>query len=385
MTLKYGGLCEGYGGLTMGVQSVLGGELAWYSEFDPAPSRILAHHHPDVPNLGDMTRIDWRKVQPVDVLTGGTPCTDLSHAGKRAGMHEGTRSNLWVQMREAIHVIRPKLVVWENVRGAYSACADSEVGRCPRCVGDDPRARHQPSLRALGRVLGDLSSLGYDAGWYGIRAADVGACHGRFRVFVWATPADTDHAGWGEHGWAEPVRAEQSAAEHVRADAADLTLLPTPRTSDTNGAGAHARKLLPTPTAMDYKASGGGSPSDVTLTDATVRQSQDWAQYEAAIRRHEHVLGRAAPPPTEPGPKGGARLRPTFVEFMMMLPEGHVTNPAIWEGMTDKRGKVLTGDGLKSAARNAELKALGNGVVPPQCAATGRMWLADMAAERGAA
>jgi DNA (cytosine-5)-methyltransferase 1 len=70
---------------------------------------------------------------------------------------------------------------------------------------------------------------------------------------------------------------------------------------------------------------------------------------------------------------------------MMMLPEGHVTNPAIWEGMTDKRGKVLTGDGLKSAARNAELKALGNGVVPPQCAATGRMWLADMAAERGAA
>jgi len=459
----------------MGVQSVLGGELAWYSEFDAAPSRILAHHHPDVPNLGDMTAIDWRKVHPVDVLTGGTPCQDLSHAGKRAGMTDGTRSNLWVQMREAIHVIRPKLVVWENVRGAYSACADSEVGRCPRCVGDDPRARHRPSLRALGRVLGDLSSLGYDASWYGIRASDVGACHGRFRVFVWATPADADHSGWGEHWRAEPVRQEQSAPQHVRVDATDMTLLPTPAVNDmgagktpdawdawdawtdrmraehgngnghgksleiealrllptprTNGAGAHGdggmdlrtvAALLPTPRATDGTKGGPnqrGSSGDLMLPSAVQQllptpaahepggtlaqyherlrrsdgrnstfaplsmavQSQDWAQYEAAIRRHEDVLGRAAPAPTEPGPKGGARLAPTFVEFMMMLPAGHVTNPAIWEGMTDKRGRVLTGDRLKSAARNAELKALGNGVVPLQCAATGRMWLADMA------
>lgn len=451
MTLTYGSLCAGMGGLEMGVQSVLGGETRWMSEFDPHPSRILAHHQPHVPNLGDMTRIDWATVEPVDVLTGGTPCQDLSHAGKRAGMTDGTRSNLWVQMREAIHVIRPRLVVWENVRGAYSAAADSDLEWCAGCMGV---RRPEPSLRALGRVLGDLADLGYDAWWYGIRAADVGACHGRFRVFVWAVPADSDLSGLQGH--ADQARAAQAGRHgHPEPSAGGpaLTLLPTTSVSEANGVGQHgtggddlrttvsllptpratdgtkggpnqrgssgdlmlpsaAAKLLPTPTAMDYKASGGGTPSDVTLTDALVRgrtgllptptttqrgadanldtregagvnlhnavATQDWAQYEAAIRRHERVLGRPAPAPTETGPKGGARLSPRFVEFMMMLPDGHVTDPAIWDGMTDKRGKVLTGDRLTSAARNAQLKALGNGVVPLQAAATGRMWLRDM-------
>ena len=153
MTLTYGELCAGYGGLFRGVQSVLGGDLAWYSEFDPAPSKVMAHHHPDVPNIGDMTKVDWTTVAPVDVLAGGTPCQDLSHAGKRAGMTEGTRSNLWVQMREAVNVLRPKLVVWENVRGALSAEAASDLEPCPGCLGD-PGDRG-PVLRALGRVVGD--------------------------------------------------------------------------------------------------------------------------------------------------------------------------------------------------------------------------------------
>jgi DNA (cytosine-5)-methyltransferase 1 len=140
--------------------------------------------HPDAPNLGDITTIDWATVEPVDVITGGSPCQDLSAAGQRAGMTTGTRSNLWVAMREAIAILRPRLVVWENVRGAYSAPADSGVEPCPGCVGDRPGV----SMRALGRVLGDLSELGYDAVWHGLRAADVGAPHARFRVFVVANP-----------------------------------------------------------------------------------------------------------------------------------------------------------------------------------------------------
>ena len=182
-----GSLFAGYGGLEMGVQSVLGGTLAWYAEYDPHASRVMARHHPDVPNLGDVTTVDWATVPPVDILTGGSPCQDLSHAGKRKGMTDGTRSNLWTEMREAVAVLRPRLVVWENVRGAYSADADSDMEPCPRCVGD-PRERG-PVLRALGRVLGDLAALGYDAEWYGLRAADVGAAHGRYRVFLFAHPA----------------------------------------------------------------------------------------------------------------------------------------------------------------------------------------------------
>ena len=86
------------------------------SDIEPGPQAILAHHHPDVPNLGDITRIDWTQVEPVDVICGGSPCTDLSLAGARAGMSKDTRSGLWESMFHAITAIRPRLVVWENVQ-----------------------------------------------------------------------------------------------------------------------------------------------------------------------------------------------------------------------------------------------------------------------------
>lgn len=74
---RIGSLFSGYGGLESGVQTVLGGEVVWHVENDPAPSKILAHHWPDVPNFGDITNIDWEvmptEVAAVDVLCGGFP------------------------------------------------------------------------------------------------------------------------------------------------------------------------------------------------------------------------------------------------------------------------------------------------------------------------
>ena len=122
-------------------------------------------------------------------------CQDLSIAGKRAGMTEGTRSNLWVIMREAIAHVRPKLVVWENVRGALSAGASSAVESEPGLLGD---RGGRPALRALGRVVGDLADLGYVGRWVGLRVADLGGCHGRFRIFLVAWPADADGGGLRE-------------------------------------------------------------------------------------------------------------------------------------------------------------------------------------------
>ena len=90
-------------------------ETAWFAEYEDAPSRVLAHHWPAVPNYGDMTAVDWATVPKVEIITGGTPCQDLSHAGRRRGMTEGTRSKLWVQMRECIAAVRPSVVIWENV------------------------------------------------------------------------------------------------------------------------------------------------------------------------------------------------------------------------------------------------------------------------------
>lgn len=199
MTLTIGSLFSGYGGLDLAVEAVTGARPAWFVEFDEAPSKILAHHWPDVPNYGDVTKVDWRKMPKVDIITGGSPCQDLSAAGKRAGMTEGTRSNLWVNMREAINIIRPKLVVWENVAGALSAKATSESDRTdhePTTSHLEPGTRrvgNQPDghLRALGRVCGDLAEIGYDTRWTTLRVSQLGGCHHRARVFLIAEPANT--------------------------------------------------------------------------------------------------------------------------------------------------------------------------------------------------
>ena len=104
--------------------------------------------------------------------------------------------------------------------------------------------------------------------------------------------------------------------------------------------------LLPTPTAARFNDG----------EDLASRLGR-FGKYGPAIDRHERIFARTAPPPTEPGKNGGARLAARFVEWMMCLPDGWVTDPTIWEGMTD------------TAARNAQLHALGNGVVPPQAVA----------------
>lgn len=369
--MRAGELCAGYGGLALAVEEVFGAETAWFSEFDPAPSKILKRHWPDVPNHGDMTKIDWAAIEQVDIISGGTPCQDLSAAGRRAGMTEGTRSNLWVQMREAIATIRPSYVVWENVRGAFSAEASCSLEQCPGCVGDTSDGR--VFLRALGRVLGDLSDLGYDCQWRGLRAADVGACHGRFRVFILAVDARSVGrregnlpAGISAAGLDRATVPHESDPRRIRPehqDVADAYNLgyqwgweargrragltdgsePTPEPESIGGREGRA----------EYEGQQGGP-------DAIERgSSTNWGGYEPAIRRWESVMGRRAPAPTEPtGRNQGHRLSPKFTEWMMGLPDGWVTDPAI------------------GISRNEQLKACGNGVVPQQAAAALRDMLA---------
>ena len=331
-SLTIGSLCSGYGGLDLAVEDFFDAKTAWFSEFEAGPSRILEHHWPDVPNLGDMTQIDWATVPKVDIIAGGTPCQDLSGAGKRQGMSEGTRSNLWVQMREAIATIKPSIVVWENVRGAYSARADSEVESEPRLLGDPGNG--EPFLRALGRVLGDLSELGFDAEVVPVRASDVGAPHARFRVFVIAIAAGVGHEWAGAaRGWrdgltdsggfpAGNVRTfptpRASDGEHggpnQRGSRGDLTMnsavqmFPTPKASDgewgtprTSGRPIERAThlgtiatLMPTPTTQDASNTGGPSQyerntlplnTEVTLLPTPVVTDANGARNATAIRK----------------------------------------------------------------------------------------------------
>jgi len=179
--MKIGSLFSGYGGLDLAITAVTGATVAWHCEWDKAPSKILEKNFPDVPNYRDVTAVDFTQVEPVDILSGGFPCQDLSLAGKRAGLKEGTRSGLWSEFARAIETLKPRLVVIENVRGLLSATAHSDVEFCSWCMGEGDK---KSSLRALGAVLGDLAELGYDARWTSVRASDAGAPHQRFRVFI---------------------------------------------------------------------------------------------------------------------------------------------------------------------------------------------------------
>jgi DNA (cytosine-5)-methyltransferase 1 len=415
--MRIGGLFSGYGGLEMAARSVFGGTVAWHSEIDPAASKILAHHWPDVPNLGDITTVDWAQVEPVDVLTGGSPCQDVSAAGKRAGMRAGTRSGLWAAMTDAIDALRPPVVVWENVRGVLSAEADSALEPCPGCVGDmDDGA----VLRALGRVLGDLSDLGYDCEWHGLRAADIGAPHGRFRVFVVAehserkglqgrarsgmgravltaagcggAVADTRSGGRreddprgrgveregcvqaGRHESASAPRPDREPAtdaprdgwDERRPESARIVGRSDAALSGTNPVAdpqSHTGRLIDRDRATATDTESKRRPGRIEPRQDMERNRPEpphtrtsWGAYEPAIRRWERTLGRPAPAPTELAPKGGQRLSPAFVEWMMGLPAGHVT-------------------AVPGISRNDQLKALGNGVVWQQGAAAIRVCL----------
>lgn len=252
--LKIGSLFSGVGGLDLAVEAFFDAETVWHAEFDEAPSRVLAAHWPGVPNHGDVTKVDWSSVEPVDILCGGFPCQDLSLAGRRSGMRPGTRSSLWADFKTAIDVLRPSVIVIENVRGLLSGCAesDSDVEPCPGCVGE---GEHRPLVRALGRVLGDLAVLGFDAEWGALEASSVGAPHGRFRVFV---VAYAQSVGF-ERGW--PARGRRTGSE-VSRGGAPVALLGTPTTRDwkdgsevanvdVNGLlGRQVWSLLPTPVAQ---------------------------------------------------------------------------------------------------------------------------------------
>jgi DNA (cytosine-5)-methyltransferase 1 len=350
VTVRVGALFAGYGGLELALAGALDGdlELVWYCEIEPAACRVMAHRFPGAVNLGDVTAVDWTTVPPVHVVAGGSPCQDLSTAGVRRGMSPGTRSGLWAAMARCVETLRPSLVVWENVIGALSAGAASDLQPCPGCVGD---LHGEPAMRALPRVVADLSLVGYDAAWTSLRAADVGAPHGRGRVFLAAAPADTGRSV--DHGLF-PRRGHPTVQLPARDGTPGTALLPTPVADNSRGLPSPATdyqslpnavtRLLPTPTAQDSNRSGSGT--GVTLTDAVARHRHPWGRYAGAVDRWS-ALTPPAPPPTLPSRNGGDRLAPVFVEWMMGLPAGWVTDV---EGIRD----------------NAALQVLGNGVVPQQ-------------------
>ena len=360
--MKIGSLFSGVAGLDRAVEAVTGATPAWFVEFDKAPSKVLARQYPDVPNYGDVTAVEWSEVEPIDILTGGFPCQDLSTAGKRKGLRPGTRSGLWEYMSYAIDALQPRLVVIENVRGLLSAEAHSDVEPCSWCLGDRPDSH----MRALGAVLADLADLGYDARWLGIRASDAGAPHLRFRVFIIGFPARDAH---GVGGRASVPGSGQGIPRGRRDEAGSLDefrdLLLTPQ------------ELLPTPTpftnsntetpeewterradVVDRTGTYHGLPLSVAAVSVAegepLLQSDPlappkhypsvWGPYAQAIQTWENITGEEAPAPTTQDANGRHRLNPELPRWMMGFPPGWL-------------------DGLTQAQK---LKAAGNAVCQQQ-------------------
>lgn len=132
-----------------------------FSEIDQFPCAVLQHHYPDVPNLGDITKIDWTPyVDTIDVVWGGSPCQSFSLAGDRSGLKGA--SGLMFEFVRAVRELRPRWFVWENVPGALS----SENGN------------------AFRQLLQSMDEGGYGLAWRVLDAQFFGVAQRRERVFL---------------------------------------------------------------------------------------------------------------------------------------------------------------------------------------------------------
>jgi DNA (cytosine-5)-methyltransferase 1 len=169
-TLKFGSLFAGVGGLDLGLERA-GHRCAWQVEWDAYCRSVLSLHFPTVPKFSDVREVGAHNLAAVDMICGGFPCQDISSAGRRAGIKEGTRSGLWSEFHRIICELRPPYVLVENVEAL----------------------RHRG--RGLGRVLGDLAASGFDAEWDVLPAGAFGAPHLRERLFLFAWNRQTADAG----------------------------------------------------------------------------------------------------------------------------------------------------------------------------------------------
>jgi len=279
--MKIGSLCTGYGGLDMAVESYFNAEMVWCAEIDKYASALIEQRF-NKPNLGDIKQIDWANVEPIDILTAGYPCQPFSHAGQRKGTED--ERHIWPYIIKAISILRPNIIILENVRGHLSL--------------------------GFEEVLKDLAQNGYDARWQVVRASDVGAPHQRARLFIIAYPTSIG----------QPPRIT------CRCEA-------TFTCTEDNGCATNTNcnsRTQPRRTFSGLHLQGEGLRNGEN-------EGQAWNEHRFSLQMDRQTV---------PSTLDQGRLNVRFVEYMMGLPQGWVTD--------------------LSFTRAQQLKMLGNGVVPQQ-------------------
>ncbi len=193
--ITYGSVCSGIEAATQAWHP-LGMRAAWFAEIEPFPSAVLAHHYPDVPNLGDMTKLAALvlagKVPAPDVLVGGTPCQAFSVAGMREGLTDprGALTIKYVELADAVDYVRAingkpaSVIVWENVPGVLSDKGNAFGCFLGALAGEDcelqPSGKRWPDA---GCVYGPKRTIA----WRILDAQYFGLAQRRRRVFVVAS------------------------------------------------------------------------------------------------------------------------------------------------------------------------------------------------------
>lgn len=235
--MRYASLCSGVGGLDLGVEAVFGAQVSWHAEVDKEACKVLAKRWPGTPNYGDITKLDWDEVPPVDIICAGPPCQPVSRSGPRKG--EEDERFLWSDLLCAVDRLHPGWVVLENPLGVRPW---------------------------LGRLNYCLSQMGYLGSWGVYGATDVGACHRRERMFVLAADPGSPGvkhfldciSGSEEPGWGQPSEGDLATRPVGWADA-------------------------------------GGRPVLATYPDGTTED------FGPALRRHQYIIRRRCPKPLDRG------------------------------------------------------------------------------------
>jgi DNA (cytosine-5)-methyltransferase 1 len=279
--LKIGSLCTGYGGLDLAVEAYFGAETIWCAEIDKHASQVIKERF-NIPNHGNIKEMDWASLEPIDILTAGYPCQPFSHAGYRKG--EDDERHIWPSILQGISIIRPRIIILENVRGHLSL--------------------------GFKEVLSDLAQNGYDAKWCVVRASDVGAPHQRARLFIIAYSIN---CGCSQRNGSR--------------------LEPTLTKSEVNGHASYS----------NCHACKESRRTSLCLPGESQRLSDGQDKGKA---RNEYRFSREMDRQDIPNTLDQGRLNVKFVEYMMGLPNGWVTD--------------------LDFTRAQQLKMLGNGVVPQQ-------------------
>lgn len=267
----------------MAVEAYFNAKTVWVSEIDKYACKVIDARI-NKPNIGNLKIVNWAEVEPIDILTAGYPCQPFSQAGLRKGAQD--ERHLWPYIKEAISILRPKYVILENVRGHFGL--------------------------GFREVLSDLASIGYDARWTLVRASEVGAPHRRERLFILAYPNSTrwTRAKPSDLQAQQPWDSSSNFDEYTHTD------------SDTRTQSRRASR--------EVRAESVG-------LRGRAHERQAGGKFRFSVEMDKETI---------PSPLDEGKLNVKFVEYMMGLPVGWVTDVDL--------------------PRSQKLKILGNGVVPQQ-------------------